>query len=268
MTRAKRGPSGIACLSALLLLALAAGCDTAGVPPVLDAAPPAVSPLALSPSEADLDALPEGSDIALRLGLSVAEGSAPVARVAYAVQWQFACSSSTLDASGTMEPTGEGGAYAAEVALPAHRGRRGAYRVTAWAVDASGRASSPAVGTFTLRGANAGPPVIASVEAPAVLRVPARGGAVPLRFVVTVTDPDGVEDIARAEVVTPGLGTVPLAETEGGFNPTPCNGVYSTTFSIPAGIGSGELPFAFRAYDRAGAASAETPFTVRIEGGT
>lgn len=272
MIRANRGPSGIVRACALLALgagsALWAGCDAAGVLPELGGRPPEVSPLALSPEEADLDALPDGAEVPFRLALTAAPGSAPLARVAYAVQWQFACSASALDASGTMEPAGEGGGYAAEVRLPLRRARRGAYRVTAWAVDAAGRSSSPAVATLHLRGTNAGPPAISNVEAPAVLRVPSRGSAVPLRIVVTATDPDGVEDIARAEIVTPGAGTIPLAETEGGFNPTPCNGVYSATFSIPSGIPAGELPFVVRAYDRAGAASPDRPFTVRLEAGS
>jgi len=263
MNRAKRAPAGAA-LCALLLLA---ACDAAGVAPEIGARGPEVSALAVTPGAVSLDTLAV-EEVGLRLALRAEPGDAPLARVAYAVQWQFACGSTALDASGLLDPTGDDGTYAADVPLPVTRGRRGAYRVTAWAVDAAGRASAPSAATFTLAGTNGGPPVIANIQAPATLRVPRQGSPVPLRFVVTVTDPDGVDDVARAEIITPGLGTVPLADREGTANPTACDGRYSITFNIPAGTPAGALPFAFRAYDRAGAVSETVPFTVTLEPGT
>jgi hypothetical protein len=244
-----------------LLAMLVAGCDAVVGPPDLNPATPVAAGLELRPAAASVDTLARVGDdvvVPLALDVSITQGAAPVQRVAYAVQWQFACQAGTTEAAGEMSPAGDG-RFAAAPDLTVPPGRRGAYRVAAWAVDASGRAGNETVRTFTLGGTNIGPPVIASVQAPAQLRPPAT-----LRIVVNVSDPDGVDHIARAEIVTPGAGTLPLSDTDARGNSEACNGVYSIAFTVPRGVQPGTLPFIVRAFDRDGEASEPMAFTVEI----
>jgi hypothetical protein len=246
----------------LAIAFLMPGCDAVEGPPAVDAMPPMVAELEVTPRTADVDALPTvGGEVTVPLSLSVrvSPGDAPVQRVAYAVRWQFQCQASALDASGVMEPI-EGGLYVASPDLAVPRGRRGSYRVSVWAVDAAGLPSNEAGATFELTGANLGPPMIQQIEAPSQVTPPAT-----LRFVVRVSDPDGVDNIARAEVDVPGAGTLPLAETDAAGNNTPCDGIYTAAFSVPRGIQPGSVPFTFRAFDRDGAMSEPVTFTVQIQ---
>lgn len=262
MIRTTRGvcaaSRGAALLAALTLLA---ACDTAPGPPPLAPIPPTVADLRLEPAAASVDTLAQGEAgvvVPLQLRLAAAPGDAPLARVAYAVQWQFACQPSVLDASGEFEALGDG-QFVAAPDLEVPPGRRGAYRVSAWAVDAAGRPSNEIGAAFSLTGANQGPPVITEIQAPTEITPPAN-----LRFVVLVDDPDGVDNIARAEVELPGSGTLPLNDTDSAGNNTACDGRYSASFGVPAGVEPGFVTFTFRAYDRDGAASAAVPFTVEI----
>jgi hypothetical protein len=261
MNRTTRGPSAARVAPLLVALALLAACDTAPGPPPLAPAPPVVSDLRLEPAAASVDTLAQaeaGVVVPLQLTLDAQPGDAPLARVAYAVQWQFACQQSRLDASGEFEAVGDG-RYVAAPALEVPPGRRGAYRVAAWAVDASGLPSNEIGAAFHLEGVNQGPPVIEEIQAPTEITPPAN-----LRFVVRVDDPDGVDNIARAEVSLPGAGTLPLSDTDQAGNNTPCDGTYSASFTVPAGAEPGLVTFTFRAFDRDGAASAPVPFTVQI----
>jgi hypothetical protein len=247
------------CLAIALLMP---GCDTVDGPPAIDAVPPVVAELEVTPRTADVDSLHTvGGEVTIPLSLVVraTPGDAPVERVAYAVRWQFECQASALDASGVMEPI-EGGLYVASPDLAVPRGRRGIYRVSVWSVDAAGLPSNEAGATFELTGTNLGPPVIQQIVAPSSVTPPAT-----LRFVVHVSDPDGIDNIARAEVDVPGAGTLPLAETDAAGNHTPCDGIYTAAFSVPPGIQPGSVPFTFRAFDRDGAVSESVTFTVQIQ---
>jgi hypothetical protein len=268
MKRAQHGilpsrarPLAAGLTAGFLVATMLAGCDAVEPGPVIGARPPMVSAFAMSPGAAHVDtlALADGTaQVRLDLSLRAEPGDAPIERVMYAVQWQFACGTGELDASGVLEHMGDG-LFIARPEIIVNRGRRGAYRVNAWAVDAAGRLSNEVATTFALHGESLGPPVITRIQGPGTFRPPGT-----LRFVVHVSDPDGIDDVARAEVVTPGAGTFPLAETDNVDNRTPCDGVYSAVFGVPAGIPPGPQWFVFRAYDRDGAASAPDSFRVQI----
>lgn len=244
-----------------LLALLVMGCDSAGDPPPLNPQTPLVAGLSVSPRAALVDTLAVVDDavvVPLTIEVTAQPGDAPIQRVAYAIQWQFSCQPGAVEASGELLPAGDG-RFAAAPELVVPPGRRGTYRVAAWAVDASGLPGNEVVHSFDLGGTNLGPPVIESVQGPAQVRPPAT-----LRFVVTVSDPDGIDHIARAEVETPGAGTFPLAHTDASGNNVACNGIYSVSFSVPRGVPPGQVPFTFRAFDREGAASDTVPFTLEI----
>lgn len=262
MNRSPRGVLGVRLACALVVVGGLGGCDAMEGPPPLDPTVPAVVAFSVSPRTVDADTLPSADGrltVPLHLAASVVPGDAPVRRVAYAIEWQFECRAGVLAASGELQAA-ESGRHVAEVALEVPRGSRGAYRVSAWAVDAAGLPSNEASAVFQMHGTNLGPPVIEGIEAPASVRPPTT-----LRFHVTVSDPDGVTNIAGAEVQVPGAGTLPLAETDGMRNRNPCDGLYTAAFSIPAGLPPGTITFTFRAFDRDGAASAPVPFPVRVQ---
>jgi hypothetical protein len=257
-----RSPRGV--LSAVVLTALVvfAGCDAMEGPPPIDPLAPVVADLSLAPLEVNADTLAvENGQLRIPLALETAviAGDAALRRVAYAIEWQFECRPGILAASGEMQALGDG-RYRALVDLGVPRGSRGGYRVTAWAVDAAGLPSNEVSAVFDLVGTNIGPPVIEHVEAPAFISPPTT-----LRFAVTVSDPDGVTNIAGAEVDVAGAGTLPLADTDGAANRNPCDGLYTAAFTVPAGLPPGIITFTFRAFDRDGAVSDPVPFEVRIQ---
>lgn len=249
---------------AVAILLLVGGCDALPPAPEAFPRPPAVEALALAPAAAHADTLARDGALVLlpvRLTLRVRPGDAPVERVGFAVRWTLACTEDA-EAAGSMARVGPD-LYAGEALLRLPPGRRGAFRVAAAAVDAHGRVGGEAVATLVLHARNAGPPVIERVEAPPEVRIPAAGSAA-LRLRVTVSDPDGVDHVARAEVSVPGAGTFPMAQTDPQDNRTPCDGIFSATFAVPAGAEPGTLPFTFRAFDRDGAASDPVTVSVRL----
>lgn len=238
-----------------------AACDSAESPPRLDVQPPAIEAFAALPGAVALDSLDvEDGDrlLPLRLSARVGDGDAPVARVDYAVQWQFACGSA-LTASGSMEADGD--TFRAEPVARLAPGARGGYRVTAWTVSSDGRLGNEASAVVQVGGTNAGPPVIVEIDAPSEISAPTT-----LRFRVRVDDPDGLADVARVEVDTPGIGTFPLFDDGRSGDGAACDGTYGVAFSIPSIQEPGILSFVFRAIDRAGAESAPVPFDVTVLG--
>ncbi len=252
-------------LLVLLALGLAgaglAGCDSAEPPLSLEARPPVASGLTVTPGAVSLDTLDvgEGATVTLSLRVEADDPDGSVARVAYAVRWRFA-ESNDLAATGAFDAAGDG-SYAAEVPVEVARDRRGEYAVSAFAVDADGLPSNEVQTTFTLLGTNLGPPVIGAVEAPAAVGRPST-----FTLSVAPTDPDGPDDLARVELVTPGLGTIPLFDDGAGEDRDADDGRYtSPEFAIPEDALPGALPFTFRAFDRDGAAAEPVTFTVTVQ---
>lgn len=241
-------------LGAALLLA---GCDSVTDGQPLDARPPEVSAFAFSPDSLDFDdvATP-GDSAAVELALSVraADPDGEIDRVRYTVTGPF----EGEIAAGTMEPTGDG-AYAATASFRLGRDQRGRYSVLVYAVDDGGLLSNQARGTFELTGVGLGPPVVEAVEGPEEFRPPGV-----LRFVVTVSDPDGLGDVARVELTAPAGGVFQLFDDGQTFGDEEAgDGRYTAAFDVPEAA-PGPQTFVFRAFDRDGLASEDVPFTVTI----
>jgi hypothetical protein len=246
------------------LVALA-GCDSAPGPRPLDARPPVVSDLAFSPDSVYFDDIVGADDLAaFDLALSVdaadPDGGA-IDRVAYVVQGQF---EGTI-ASGALEDDG-GGRYAATVPLQLGRGQRGRYTVLVYAVDDDGLLSNEVRGLFELTGLGLGPPVIDAIDAPSEFQQPGT-----LQLIAAVSDPDGLEDVARVEVAFP----APFSSTFQLFDDgttagdeTADDGRYTATFEgvqlPPEFEVPYELDLTFRAFDRDGFASDDVLFTLTI----
>lgn len=252
-------PLGLAALVAAL-----AGCDSAPGPQPLDARPPVVSDFAFSPDSVFFDdAVTSGDSAAIDLALSVRADDpdgGQIDRVEFAVRWQFAPSNEP-SVTGVLEP-GDDGRYAGSVGLALPRNRRGLYSIVVYAVDSDGLLSNQVRGLFELAGFGLGPPVIDAVEAPAEFRPPGT-----LQLIAVVSDPDGLSDVARAEVQFPApfSGVFALADDggAGSGDATAGDGRYTVTFDIPA-ADPGPVTVTFRAFDRDGMASADVPFTITI----
>lgn len=243
----------------LLVIAMfAVSCDTApGAPDMMPAAP-TVGNLEVTPDTASSDTLSvtEEGELRIPLGLSV-DVSGNANRVAYSIQWQFHCRSGIFDQRGDLEAFGEG-RYGIESELIVPRGRRGAYRVNVWAIGQDGYPSNEAASTFHLTGTSGGPPEILGIEVPESLTPPAD-----LRVVMRADHPDGLEQIAGAYVESPGLGRLPMNDTDTSGNNQACNGVYSAGFFVPEGTPPGFAMLTFQVFDRDGTGS--TPETVFVE---
>ena len=197
--------------------------------------------------------------MALRLRVEADDPDGSVARVAYAVRWRFQDAEDTAP-TGAFEAEGDG-VYTTEVILPVSQGVRGDYTISAFAVDTDGLPSNEVQTAFTLLGTNLGPPVIGAVEGPAAVGRPST-----FALSVAPTDPDGQADLARVELVTPGLGTIPLFDDGAGADRDAEDGRYtSPEFAIPEDAVPGVLPFTFRAFDREGAAAEPVTFTVTVQ---
>ncbi len=248
-------------LGALVALAALGGCDSASDPQPLEARPPEVSAFAFSPDSVFFDDAAVSGDTAvvdLVLSVLAMDPDGEIARVRYAVRWQYA-PSNERSVTGTLE-RGEGDRYAGTVELALPRDRRGLYNVLVYAVDDDGLVSNQVSGTFLLAGPGLGPPVIEEVSAPAEFRPPGT-----LKIVAAVSDPDGEDDIARVEGKFPNSGVFQLRDDGGGGSgdATEGDGRYTVTFGIDAAT-PGPLPVSLWATDRDGAVSDTTRFTITI----
>lgn len=235
-----------------------AGCDSVTDGQPLDGRPPEVSDFALSPDSVDFDAALDGDSAAVTLALTAraADPDGEVAYARYTVTGPFA---GTI-AQGAMEPAGDG-SYAATASFRLGRDQRGRYSVLVYAVDDGGLLSNQARGIFTLAGAGLGPPVVEEVEGPAEFRPPGT-----LRFVVTVSDPDGLGDVARVELTAPAGGVFQLFDDGATFGDEAAgDGRYTASFDVPEAA-PGAQTFVFRAFDRDGLASEDVAFTVTVVG--
>lgn len=248
--------SRLACLALAAALALLAGCDSVTDGQPLDGRPPVVSDLAFSPDSLDFDDVLAGDSAAVELALSVraADPDGLIDRVRYTVTGQF----EGVVAEGTMADGGDG-VYTAAPAFRLGRDQRGRYSVLVYAVDDGGLLSNEVRGLFTLTGVGLGPPVVEAIDGPAEFRPPGV-----LRFVVTVSDPDGLGDVARVELTAPAGGVFPLFDDGQSFGDEVAgDGRYTAAFDVPEAA-PGPQTFVFRAYDRDGLASEDVPFTVTI----
>ena len=244
---------------ALAALVFFVGCDSSTDGQPLDPRPPEVSGFSFSPTSADFDDVLDGDSATVTLDLRVqAADDGAVDQVRYSVVWQFAPANTRPAASGTLEPQADG-SYAATATLRLGRDERGRYTVLVYAVDDDGLLGNEARGIFSLEGVGLGPPVVEAVDGPAEFTPPGT-----LRFVATVSDPDGLGDVARVELSAPAGGVFQLFDDGRSFGDQEAgDGRYTASFDVPDAA-PGPQTFVFRAFDRDGLASADVPFTVTI----
>lgn len=244
---------------ALAVGALAA-CDSAPGLPVADARP-SVTAFALTPSSDSLGTDARTADVPLQLALTVA-GAGPV-RVRAIVRYT---GTDTLVTSTTVSV--EPGERVIELPVVLPRGAIGDYAVTVATEGPDRRPGDGASAVFRFRASSLGPPAVNAVDAPGSVTAPTReGGETELPIVVTVTDPDGRENLAVVLLEQPGIGIIgQLSDRGRDFgDQTAGDGRYSGALSIPFGFPPDVYTLNAIAVDRAGRQSDPVPFTFTVE---
>lgn len=243
-----RRPASLVLLAAAALLGVA-GCDAApGTGPLTPAAV-VVSDLAITPDTVRLG--PAETTRTVDIGVSVAVTGAPQT-VTARLRPQF---SDAPLATATLQE--QGGRYVGTLTADLGRGETGFYPVLVTATTPDGRLSNRAETLFTFVAPAQGPPTVERVTFPDPFSAPGS-----LRFVATVSDPDGAVNIARVTVETPSGLVFDLSDT-GPSAGDPDDGTFSVAFEFGEDdLPAGTYPFTFRASDRDGLDS--DPLTVTV----
>lgn len=247
----------------VVLLWAAGGCDAGPGPSAVGNRPPEVSQLVYSPQVVDLDdeatpyVLEDGHvEVPLAIQVEAEDPEGGLSHVAYAVQAPGAGSDAV--SAGTLARD-EQGAWAAETVLELPIGAVGTYQLLVFAVDEQGRPGNQVRGS--LRFIHTGsPPVIEAVAVePAVIRPPAT-----VRLTATVSDPEGLLNVARVEARGTG-GIVRFLRDEGlDGDEGAGDGLFTVRFDVPAAA-PGIQAYVVRAFDRAGLASEAVVAEVGVE---
>lgn len=253
--------------SALVLCALLlfSACDSAPGPARIDVQAPTLADFSFSPQAVNAEQLPEGwsddgTTITGRIEVSVTadDPDGDVRIVNYVVQSPL----SAVEPLATGRLNRNGGIYSATIDLSFPKGAVGAYTVLVYAIDDDNLQSGEIRGLLRFS-AEGNPPVIETITADPDVVTP---DTETLQFVVTVSDPDGLDNISRVQVMVPNGQTFNLFDdgaTQG--DATPGDGQYTTTFDVSGGATSGTQTFSFQAFDRTGLASEVVDYDITVE---
>ncbi len=263
-----------------LLGGVLAGCDSAPGPPSPDERPPVLFDFDFSPRSVVFEQLPPDQiagdlvRVPVELSVSARDADGDLETVRFLVQPPF--STSETVAAGEMTPAGNG-RFTATATVEIPKSDVGVYSVVVFAVDGAGQMSNQARGEFAFE-ATGEPPVIEDVALPERVTRPAPGeDPVLIPIVATVSDPDGLANIARVEMQVLPIGSVILQLCddggEGACNPgfgssgdeTAGDGRFTITLQLDSSNAPGETTFEFRAIDRAGLTSETVTRTITVE---
>lgn len=239
----------------LALLGAAAGCDAEpGLP--TEVARPVLTDVRITPTEDSLATDAPTATVPLRVEADLAGEGAIEVRVLV----RYAETDSlTAEARAETAP----GPVALDVPLVLPRGATGDYEVQVSTEGADGRAGDQAAAVFRFAAASLGPPVVTNVSAPSTSR-PTTGVA-RLPIVVTVSDPDGLENVAFVALAVPEVGVIGrLFDTGRDSDDVDGDGRYSGSLQVFPDTERGTFELDAVAVDRAGEVSAPYRFTVTI----
>lgn len=277
MHTGSRAP-GIVALA--LLLAVAAGCDSAPGPEEAGLRPPVVSDLSYEPGAILVDELPPESvtggvaTVPVTAEVRATDRDGDLDRVSWVLRGPVAGSAAV--ASGDFTPSGSG-LFRLEEEIGFPTAVPGRYTLLVFASDRSGRLGNDVRGVIDLL-ASGTPPAITGVEMPERVTRPAAGQPpVPVVIVVTASDPDGLANILRVETRVDGGAALNLCDDggEGACNPAVTqapsgdqvagDGRFTVTLQVEASNSAGTRTFTFEAVDRSGLRSAVVERTLVIE---
>ena len=247
-------------LWALSLLAVLAACDAApGFP--AEATLPTLEDVRVAPTEDSLATDAPTATVPLTVEAEVG-GEGPVT-VRVLVRY---AETDTLVAEATVEA--EPGPVRVEAPFTVPRGATGDYRVTVATEGPDGRAGDGAAAVVQFRAASLGPPVVADVEIDSPITRGTRTITEPV--VATVTDPDGVANVAVVALVDPETGVVigrlfDRGRADNGTDQTAGDGRFTAGLRISPDFPAGTYTLAVVALDRAGEQSEARPFTFTVQ---
>ncbi len=245
----------------LAALCALAGCDAEpGFP--TQSTPPTLADVQITPSRDSLatDAPTATVPLTVRADL----GGEGTMRVRVLVRYE---ETDSLTASATLQA--EPGPVQVDVPLALPRGATGDYRVEVSTEGADGRPGDQAAAVFHFDAASLGPPAIVDVSFPSTVARPASGSrSTPL--VVTVTDPDGIANVAVVALTDPASGAVigrlyDLGRANGGTDERAGDGRFSGGLQIFADTEPGTYELGIVAVDRSEATSAPATFTFTVQ---
>jgi len=263
-----------------LVLALAAGCDTAPGPEDASLRPPVVSDFTWAPGVVIVEELPEQdvqggiASVTITAQVTARDPDGDLARVSWIVRGP-AAGSSELD-GGDMTPLG-GGRYSMEETVGFQTAVPGRHTLLVYAVDRSGRLGNDVRGVIDVQ-ASGTPPEITGVEMPSSVVRPAVGEPpVPVVIVVSAEDPDGLANILRVEMRVDGGAPLSLCDDggEGACNPALSqassgdevdgDGRFTVTLQVESTNAAGLRTLTFEAVDRSGLRSEAVQRTLDIQ---
>lgn len=251
--------------SALGLIVMLSGCDSAPGVGDLIPNPPTLSDFSFTPVEFEHTGSSDTAQIPLQLGVTVANPSGGVLTVDYFVRRQF---NDALVAQGTLS-SAAGGRYEGGETVSVPRGEIGMYVITVTVVDDMGNVGNIVTGLLRFASENLGPPVIEDVEFPPTVTRPAEGEPpVLVPVIATVSDPDGLGNITSVFTSTGGIDFEML--DDGGFgsisgDEIAGDGRYTVTFQIESTNSGNDLDLTLQAIDGFGSESEVVAITIIVE---
>lgn len=252
-------------------------CDSAPGPSDSNPRPPVVSDFSYAPQAVLVDQLPPSqivdgkAQVSLSLRVSVRDEDGDLAGVQFLVQAPG--NTDEPVASGDLQAEG-GGVYAITTPLALPIAEVGNYTVVVYATDAAGQLGNEMLGTLSLV-AQGGPPVIEQVEMPDRVQRPAPDQPpVLIPIIATVSDPDGLANIARVAFIPRGGTAIQLCDD----GPETACGSVTDSGDAVAGDGRftiivqlentnapGVRTFDFQATDRTGLTSNVVTRTIAVD---
>lgn len=240
------------------------GCDSAPGPKTLDHRSPVVDELVYTPQHVELEDVPPGQiddgevQVMLDLSVAVRDPDSDVRTVTYLVKAPLEVDQTI--ASGELAAAGSD-RYEATLTVGLPEGRFGTYTVTVFAVDADDQLSNQVQGGITFACSTCTQPVIESVEAiPEVVVPPTE-----LTLIATVSDPDGLDNIARVEGRAPAGFTFEMFDDGASQGDEVAgDGRFTASFDVDQAT-PGVQTFTFQAFDHGGLASDEVTKDITIE---
>lgn len=259
------------------LVVLLGACDSDPLAPDPLARPPFVAELIYTPDVVAVDELPSssrvGESVRIPVTIQVSAGDADgdLSRVSYVIRAPIAQNQPVSAGDLVSQGSGVFG-LSKDVLFPA--ALTGGYVVIVYPVDGRGVLGNEVRGVIELA-ATGNPPVIESIEAPDRVVRPAPGQPpVPIVLIATVSDPDGLINVARVEMRVNGGALLLLCDDGGqsacnpGFasgDQTAGDGRFTLTLQIESGNTPGERSLEFKAVDRGGLVSEPVTRVLTIE---
>ena len=260
----------------LLVSTVISGCDSAPGPTPIDASPPFVEDIQVSPDVLALDQIGgEGDTVTASITVSAQVTDENEDLSTFFVIIRSALSGQTPLAQAEI-PIPSSGRMQAILDLTVSRAEAGRFTVSVFASDIRGLLSNIAYHVIDVS-ASSEPPVIEDIIMPDRVTRPAAGEApISIPLIVEASDPDGLENIAFVQVIVNGGATLRLCDDGGqgvcnaGFGASSGDlqagdARFTLTIQLESTNSPGTYSFDYSVVDRSGLRSAVETRTLVVE---